>query len=102
MKKIINGKMYNTETAKFLGLYSSGYGYSDFHYYCESLYLKKTGEYFLMGEGGPASQYRERVDGSCWSSGRKIMPLTVDEAREWAENHLDADEYEAIFGPVEE
>jgi len=30
------------------------------------------------------------------------MPLTFGEAREWAEKFLDADEYEEIFGEVEE
>ena len=51
MKKIINGKMYNTETAKYCG----GYEFSncgDFNYVCEELYQKKTGELFLYGEGG--------------------------------------------------
>lgn len=102
MKKIIGGKMYNTETAKFLGMDCNHRSITDFYYFSESLFVKKTGEYFLLGEGGAASQYASRVDSNCWGSGRKIIPLTVDEAREWAENHLDADEYEAIFGPVEE
>ena len=46
MKKIINGKMYNTETAKYCG----GYEFSncgDFNYVCEELYQKKTGELYL-------------------------------------------------------
>lgn len=43
MKKVINGKMYNTETAKKLD--SNGteqLSYSDFNYWCETLYLKKN------------------------------------------------------------
>lgn len=46
MKKIINGKMYNTETAEFIDSYESGYP-KDFAYVYEALYRKKTGEFFL-------------------------------------------------------
>jgi DNA-binding MarR family transcriptional regulator len=30
------------------------------------------------------------------------MPLSLEEAQKWAEDHLDGDEYEAIFGAVQE
>lgn len=30
------------------------------------------------------------------------MPLTLKEAQNWAEEHLDGDEYEKIFGEVDE
>lgn len=42
MKKIINGKMYNTETATEIEHYNNGMPYSDFTYFEESLYKKKT------------------------------------------------------------
>ena len=47
MKKIINGKKYDTETATSVGEYSSNYACSDYKYYDETLYKKKTGEFFL-------------------------------------------------------
>lgn len=99
MKKIINGKKYDTETARKVGEYTHGYP-RDFSYYCEELYCKKTGEYFLYGEGGPSSPYSHAVSCNEWSGGSKIIPSTYDEARTWAEKHLDADEYEAEFGEV--
>ena len=34
--------------------------------------------------------------------GEKIIPLSENEAKKWAENHLDGDEYEKIFGSVDE
>lgn len=34
--------------------------------------------------------------------GEKIIPLSENEAKEWAERNLDVEEYEAIFGEVEE
>ena len=47
MKKIINGKMYNTDTAKELAGWSSPGGRGDFSHYEETLYQKRTGEFLL-------------------------------------------------------
>lgn len=101
MKKIINGRRYDTETATVLGEDSYS-NCGDFHFWEESLYQKRTGEFFLHGVGGPASKYAETVGQNQWTGGEKIIPLSFDKAREWAENHLGSDEYEEIFGPVEE
>lgn len=102
MKKIINGKKYDTDTAKELASDGNGLGYRDFRNVHEALYIKRTGEYFLYGCGGAMSKYAHAIDDNSWSGGEKIVPLTEAEAREWAETHIDADEYEAIFGEVEE
>ena len=97
MRKIINGKLYDTSTAEFIG--NDSYSNSrDFHHWSEELYQKRTGEFFLYGEGGPMSRYAETVGQNEWSGGEKIMPLTYDKARERAEKHLGVDEYEAAFG----
>lgn len=37
-----------------------------------------------------------------YSSGEGILSVSEDEAREWAEKHLTADEYENIFGVIDE
>lgn len=102
MKKYINGKSYDTATATELGCFSNGGTWRDFNHFVETLYRKRTGEYFLHGEGGPMTQYRERVDNSSWSGGEQIIPITVDEAREWAEKNLGTEEYDAIFGAIAE
>lgn len=101
MKKIINGKLYNTETAVDFGRYWNGFSTRDFKCVYETLYRKKTGEYFLHGEGGAMTTYAENV-GDMRGWGERIIPMTYDEAREWAEQKLDADEYESIFGEVPE
>ncbi len=96
MKKIIRGRLYDTDTAKEIGCDS----YSDpgdIDYWEETLYRKKTGEFFLDGEGGARSGYAVCIGQNTWSGGEKITPLTYDEAREWAENHLDADTYMQYF-----
>ncbi|MBO5969937.1 MAG: hypothetical protein J6S14_15725 [Clostridia bacterium] len=102
MKKIINGKKYDTGTAKELGIWSNSYYPGDFAYCSETLYRKKTGEYFLYGIGGPMSKYAEHIGSNTTIGGSNIKPMTESEAREWAETHLDAEEYEEIFGEVEE
>ena len=101
MKKIINGKKYDTDTAKLVGEYNNGRRWTDFSYLSEKLFLKKTGEFFLFGEGGPMTQYAEWSHGLC-CDGSRIMPMTYDDAQQWAEEHFDGDEYEKIFGEVQE
>ena len=102
MKKIINGKVYDTEKAKQVASYSNAGSWRDFQHYEETLYLKKTGEYFLFGEGGPMTRYARSDGQNSWTGGERIEPLTYAAAMEWAEEHLTASEYESIFGEVEE
>lgn len=99
MKKIIRGKMYDTETAKKIHEAAHGEG---FRRYEEALYRKRSGEYFLAGEGGPATHYAHSTGLNLWSGGEKIIPLSYAEALEWGEREMDADEYQEAFGPVSE
>ena len=97
MRKIINGKLYDTDTAKEHGSDSFS-NCRDFHYWHEILYQKRTGEFFLYGEGGPLSRYAESTGNNSWSGSQKIIPLSYNSARKWAEEHLSADEYAEVFG----
>lgn len=101
MKKIINGKKYDTETAKEMGYFMAGCNRGSFYFYEETLYKKKTGEWFLYGDGNACSKYSACDDGQSWGTS-EIIPLTEDEAKKWAERHLTGDEYETCFGEVEE
>ena len=101
MKKIINGKKYDTETATMVGEYWNGYGSEDFNYLVEELYVKKNGEYFLVGKGGPLTKYVEYY-GNNRTYGEEIIPMTLEKAKNWAVKNMDADLYEEIFGEVEE
>lgn len=102
MRKIINNKSYDTEKAARIGSYNHGEYVTDFGYYCETLYRKRTGEYFLHGEGGPASKYAESLGNGSWQGGEKIEPMTYEAATAWAIDHLDTEDYQAEFGEVEE
>ena len=101
MKKVIKGRTYDTEKASLLGEDSFEYP-GNFRHWRECLYQKRSGEFFLYGYGGPLTQYARSVGQNEWESGEKISPLSYDAAQSWAEEHLDGDEYEKIFGEIEE
>ena len=86
MKTVIEGKVYNTETANYIGSYENTNNYSDYSHYEEHLYLTKKGQYFLFGYGGPASPYAKRYLNSA-TEGRKIQLLNEQQALTWAEEN---------------
>lgn len=85
MKKIINGKLYNTETATPIASNSSrGLSISDFRYFHETLYQTKKGQFFLSGEGHAMSRWAtSNGNSSCWGEG--IISLTNRDALHWCE-----------------
>lgn len=99
MKKVINGKVYDTDTARKVGCIDFGLG-DRFSGWSETLYVKRTGEYFLLGEGGPGSKYSVRTGVNNTTGSAKIFPLSYDDARKWAEENLGAGEYIAEFGEI--
>lgn len=93
MKRIINGKKYNTETAKHIGHWDNIDGRNiiacnDFHYEESDLYQKKTGEFFFCD-----SSYR---------ADSRIIPCTEAQAKDFVSLHCSVEKYEEIFGEVEE
>ena len=102
VKKIINGKIYDTDTAKLVGEWYNGCYANDFNYCSEDLYQKRTGEFFIFGEGGANSKYSKSRGNNEWCGGEKIVPLSFDAAKEWVEDHLTGDEYKEIFCEVED
>lgn len=101
MKKVINGRLYDTNTAIEIGSWENGANYMDVNYVIETLYKTHNGEYFLYAFGyafgGPNNIYANRCgfNGKC--SGSMIALLTEDEARKFAEEKLTADEYLSEF-----
>lgn len=102
MKKIIDGKVYNTETATCVGEWSNGYFGNDYKYESEDLYQKKNGEFFLYGEGGAMSSYAVSSGNNSWTGSQQIKPMTSKEAYDWAMEHLTANEFEELFGTMSE
>lgn len=102
MRKIIKGQSYNTKRARLIGEHDNGHHNWGKPAWChETLYRSLEGAYFLYGEGGAESRYACVANGET-VAGKTIIPLSENEAREWAETSLPADRYEAVFGVAEE
>ncbi len=96
MKRIINGKAYNTGTAKMLANWTNGKFYDDCHWANETLYQKENSEYFLWMESNSwafTSPYED--------NGKDIIKMSIEQSKAWVE-HRANDKYEAIFGAVKE
>ena len=99
MKRVIEGKRYDTATAREIGAWWNGYPTSDFHYCEEKLYRTAKGNFFLAGEGGALSQYA-RSHGDAKGSGEDITPLSREEAFQWAQEYLKPEEYAEHFSDL--
>lgn len=88
MKKIINGKKYDTETAREVGSYEMRDHEGDL--VTEALYRKENGEFF--------SHYYVSAHPEAGS----LCFLTEERARNFLETHGTVEQYEAVFGEVEE
>ena len=85
MKKVIAGRVYNTETAiEICEIPCNSSGVTDFRWHETSLYRTKNGNYFLAGEGNAMSMWSEPC-GDMTGSGSGIRPITKSEARDYAE-----------------
>ena len=102
MRKIINGRRYDTETAYEIAEDSNSLSRSDWHYCREKLYQKRNGEFFLCGEGGALTKYAEYVPGCGRTNGEGIVPLSEEEAKAWVERVCDYDTYCDLFDEPEE
>ena len=97
MKKVINGMMYNTETATEIDYYSNNYYTNDFNYYSETLYKTKKGNYFLYGSGNAMSKYSCSVGNNGRGGSSDIIALTESEAMQWMEEYGDSEIMEKEF-----
>jgi hypothetical protein len=96
MRKVIDGKLYDTEKAKAVCSWSNGYYGDDFHRCNETLYRTDKGNWFLHGEGGALSIYGKQTgDGSC--GGCVLVPFSEDDAFEWLQEKGDVAVLEEYF-----
>lgn len=93
MNRIVNGKRYDTETAKPICVRTNYYNGNCVSSW-DSLYRKKNGEFFLC---------RTMTGFNCFDLESEIHPIDENRAKSFAEENMDdADCYEAVFGKVEE
>ncbi|MEG0774375.1 hypothetical protein [Clostridium sp.] len=96
MRKVIERRVYDTETALIIAEYWNGLGRNDFGYFEETLYRTKKGSFFLYGSGGPLTRYSESSGNQTWGIST-IIPLSHDEAYDWLERHNEIDAIEEYF-----
>lgn len=99
IKKIVDGKTYNTKTATHLALYA----YDDcdqYEWYWEHLYQTRNGAFFLVGDGmSEYTPYGALLPGTNdYIRGHVLLPLNVNQVRKWLEMRELVEEYEEIFG----
>ena len=101
MKKIVDGKRYDTETAEEIAYHSNDLPTNDFNWYEERLFRTQKGNWFIAGEGGAASRYSKSCgnNGSC--GGSDLTPIPMIEAREWLERNDEIEALEKYFTIVD-
>lgn len=86
MKRVIEGKLYNTETADKICDLPCQYYPGDFNYHETTMYRSPKGQYFLAGRGGPKTRWSQAIGNSGYSRGSGIELISKDEARGIAES----------------
>jgi hypothetical protein len=114
IKQVIDGKAYNTETARCLATVDlMGYRMDERGRFTtntprkvgtSSLYETRGGAYFLVRDYDPASDIADPdLAGQLRIHDRGVIPLKRKEALGWAESKaLDSDKIEEMFGEVAE
>lgn len=103
MKKIIDGKLYDTETAEriYSMMQMGATGFGEFQE--TILYRKSNGEYFFncIGNTWEFEEYIVIEDGTMIDA--IIIPTSEEQAKNWCERtHISADRYIEVFGMPEE
>jgi hypothetical protein len=97
MKRIIDGKRYDTETAKQIATWNNGYPCNDFHAVEETLYRTVKGAWFLHYDGGALSDYRESCGSNSWTGSEGIQAILEGDAKAWLMEHNKVKALEEYF-----
>lgn len=84
MKRIVDGKVYDTDTATMVANECYGYG-GDFNAWSEVLYVTKSGSFFLHGWGSCRTEYAVSTGQNSWSDGERLIPYDKIQVMDWAE-----------------
>jgi hypothetical protein len=100
MKRIINGKTYNTDTATHICDTSNGLPNGDFQAENSDLYVTKNRAYFVAGSGGASTRFSRKTGQNEWGGGAGIIPLGRYEALAECERHGIPEEIEEFFADM--
>ncbi len=99
MRKIINGRVYNTDTATLVcDVSPSGFSRGDFRYEDTNLYRSPKGQFFLAGTGGPLTRWAQAEGQNGMRGGSGIELVSDDVARAECERHGTNEDFVAAFG----
>ena len=87
MKKVIDGKMYNTETAELVHEWDNGRFTSDFRYRRKVLYRTKKGKWFIHHNGGAMTDMAVSCGSNSFSGSEDIEPISEKNALRFLESH---------------
>ncbi len=100
MQKILNGMRYDTEKAIKIGSASHSYQ-GDCRYWEATLYVTpQSKQFFIAGTGGPMSRFAQSAGVNQWSGGSSLIPMSKEDALEWAEDFLTIGEIEKHFSDI--
>ena len=86
MRKVIDGKVYDTETAYAICDIPCRFYKNDFGWHDTVLYRSPRGRYFLVGEGHAASMWAVHYgNGNGSGPGSGIRVISAEDARAYAE-----------------
>lgn len=98
---VIDGKVYDTETATEIGKIGSiTDDIGNFKFWAATLYVTRKGRFFMEGEGGPQSPFAESLGGRAYASGSGLRALEPQEALAMASYTLSTGTIERHFGDL--
>ncbi len=98
MRKILNGFRYDTEKAILIGTAEPNPYITDHSYWYAGLYVtKRSHSFFIAGRGGPMSRFGHSTGQNEWPGGSDLIPMSREEAREFAERYLEPEDFEKYF-----
>ncbi len=99
VKKIVDGLLYDSDNKgnEFIFERYSNCSMGDFHYYEETLYRTKNGNWFLHGNGNAASKYAKPFGDNQSGPGENIIPLSVGQAFKYLSEYCEIDLLEEYF-----
>ena len=98
MRKVIDGKRYDTETAEQVCDVSGPHSCDRGNFRWDDTYLYRTprGRWFLAGRGGPMSRWAS-YNCNTYGSGSGLNAIDADEAREFVERYGTVEDSEKYF-----
>lgn len=99
MKRIIDRKTYDTETAELLAESENQSAYpGGFEYWEEGLYRTAEGAFFIAGSGGAMTHYSKSAGDNSYTGSSNLRVVGKDEAIDWLEANGHTDALEKHFG----